>query len=307
MLIKAADDKQPQVAALEALRSRSDVNSDTARRIDLEVRRIRAGGAGERDAAYEIEFLCGDDHNRMTIHDLRLEVNGRVAQIDHMIINRLLDMWVCESKHFSEGVEVNEHDEWVAFYGHRPTGIPSPVAQNRRHLDVLTDVFSMGLVPLPKRLGIRIKPKLFSLVLVSNQARISRPKGRAGERVEGLDSVIKVDQLRTTIERAYNERSLTALGKVVSSDTVEHVARHLAALHVPATVDWRARFGLPAMPPPVPVLARHSPAQSGRPVCASCGAAVSDAVIAYCVVHTERFGGATYCIACQREVGGASR
>ena len=69
--------------------------------------------AGERDAAYEIEFHLGPNPNRMTIHDLRLEVDGRVAQIDHLIITRLVNFWVCESKHFAEGVAINDYGEWI--------------------------------------------------------------------------------------------------------------------------------------------------------------------------------------------------
>jgi hypothetical protein len=285
------------------------------RRIDLEIKRIRAGVAGERDAAYEIEFALSESRNRMTIHDLRLEVGGRVAQIDHLVINRLLDFWVCESKHFSEGVAVNEHGEWVAFFGHRPSGIPSPVEQNRRHVAVLADVFAKGLVPLPKRLGIAtIKPKFFSLVLVSNNARISRPKGRAAAaRVDGLETVIKADQFAKTIDRAYDERSLAALGRVVSADTIESIARQLANLHVPATVDWAARFGLPPAPIPAPMSTSVAPAPTtavptagGRPGCASCGRTVSNAVIAYCDANAARFGGATYCMTCQRLVGRTS-
>jgi hypothetical protein len=49
---------------------------------------IRAGIAGERDAAYAIEFELGGCQNRCTIRDLRLEVDGRVAQIDHLIVRR---------------------------------------------------------------------------------------------------------------------------------------------------------------------------------------------------------------------------
>jgi len=164
MLIKAADDKQPEVDALEALLSRPDVGRERRARIEQEIRSIRAGVSGERDAAYEIEFHLAANKNQMTLHDLRVECDGRVAQIDHLIINRLLDIWVCESKHFAEGVAINEHGEWVAFYGHRPQGIPSPVEQNRRHIAVLSDVFSKSLVPLPKRLGITIKPQNFRLV-----------------------------------------------------------------------------------------------------------------------------------------------
>jgi len=318
MLIKTTDDKQPQIDALEALLGRPDVDAQTRGRIEQEIRTIRAGVSGERDAAYEIEFLLGDNRNQMTIHDLRIELDGRVAQIDHLIINRLLDIWVCESKHFAEGVAINEHAEWVAFYGHRPQGIPSPVEQNRRHIAVLADVFAKGVVPLPKRLGITIKPQVMSLILVSTGARISRPEGRAAERVDGLDTVIKVDQVRATIERAYNRRSIAALGKVVSQETVESLARQLAALHVPAYVNWAARFGLPPEPRPAQALAATPPlglnptAAQGpvprssagqRPACATCRRRVSDVVIEYCETHAARFGGAVYCMDCQKRVG----
>ena len=258
MLIKSAGDKQAEIDALEALLVRPDVDGATRHRIELEIRMVRAGVSGERDAAYEIEFHLGSNRNQMTIHDLRIECDGRVAQIDHLIVNRLLDIWVCESKHFAEGVEINEHGEWVAFYGNRPHGIPSPIEQNRRHVMVLADVFAKGLAPLPTRLGITIKPQINSLVLVSDRARISRPKGRTAERVEGLETVIKVDQLWPTIERAYNERNIAALGKVVGRETVETVARNLAALHVPTNVDWAARFGLSPQPRPAPASA-HRP------------------------------------------------
>ena len=42
------------------------------------------------------------------IHDLRIECEGRVAQIDHLLIGRFLDIWVCETKNFSEGIAINE-------------------------------------------------------------------------------------------------------------------------------------------------------------------------------------------------------
>ena len=178
----------------------------------------------------------------MTIHDLRIEVGGRVAQIDHLVVTRLLDVWVLESKHFSEGVAVDEHGEWVAFCGHRPYGIPSPIEQNRRHVAVLADAFTKHLVPFPKRLGVvTIKPNFYSLVLVSNHARISRPKGKAAAAgVPGLDTVIKVDRFETTIDAAYEERSLTAIGKLISS---EQWSRSPAASR-PSTC-WRRLTGRP--------------------------------------------------------------
>ena len=59
MQIKAADDKQPDLDALALLLERPGVDAQTRRRIDTEMRRIRVGAAGERDAFYEIEFHSG--------------------------------------------------------------------------------------------------------------------------------------------------------------------------------------------------------------------------------------------------------
>jgi hypothetical protein len=52
-------------------------------------------------------------------------------------------------------------------------------------------------VPLPKRLGLTTKPTFISLVLVSRTARISRPKAK----IDGLDAVIKNDQLNARISK----------------------------------------------------------------------------------------------------------
>ena len=106
MQIKAADDIRPDIDALRALLHRPDVGARAWNDIELEIRTMEAGAEGERDAAYEIEFYSGRTRNHATIHGLRLEINGRTAQIDHLIINRLLDIWLCESKHFTEGVEI---------------------------------------------------------------------------------------------------------------------------------------------------------------------------------------------------------
>ena len=262
---------------------------------------MRAGVEGERDAAYEVDFHYRDNPNHAVIHDLRLEVDGRIAQIDHLTIDRFLKVWVCESKHFGEGVGVDEHAEWVAFYRRRPHGIASPIEQNRRHIAVLEDVFAKGLVDLPKR-GVTIKPRLINVVLVSNGARISRPKGKAAKTIDGLDSVIKVEQLRVRIDRDAESRSLTDITRLVETGTLETLARQLAALHRPLERNWAARFG-PTVQAPASI-----PAQPERPrpranrVCDSCGEAISYGVARYSGEHPERFHRKILCMPCHRSV-----
>jgi hypothetical protein len=317
--IKAADDKRPQVDALTSLLSRPDVLPPTRKRIEQEIRNIRAGEKGERDAAYDIEFHYGDTKNVVTVHDLRVECDGRVAQIDHLLINRLLEICICESKSFSEGVAINEHGEWSAFYAGRAYGIASPIEQNNRHKKVLSDVFNKGLVRLPKRLGITMKPSIKTVVLVANTARIGRPKTKASNRVEGIDDVIKAERLFATLDKAWDQKNVADFMTLVGQETIANLARDLVALHVPAGVDWPARFGLPAEAPailipearPHPVRVEHRIATAAdgaggsptsRGVCESCGEAVSAAEAAYCRTNAKRFGGRTLCFACQRRV-----
>jgi hypothetical protein len=310
MLLKVADDKQPDIDALELLLIRLDVDGATKARIDREIKNLRAGVQGEREAAYEIDFHYAKHPNRAVVHDLRLEVEGRVAQIDHLIIDRYLTIWVCETKHFAEGVGVNEHGEWVRFFGGRPDGIPSPIEQNRRHIAVLQDVFDRRLVDPKKRFGLTIKPRFKSVILVSNNARISRPKSKAGAAaVDGLDSVIKVEKLVSMILKDNDSRPLTVIGRVVSSDTIVRLGTDLAALHRPKGVDWAARFGLSTEPvaPVASVASAAAPKPRAARVCASCGVAVSYGVARYCEDHAKQFGGLIICMACQRRASGLSR
>ncbi len=255
MRIKAADDRQHDLEILTGLLDRPDVDGPRKRDIEREIATMRAGIAGEQDAAWEIELYFGKSPNFMTIHDLRLEVGEYKAQIDHLILNRLGEIWVCESKHFAEGVSVNEHGEWVRWWGGRAQGIPSPVEQNHRHVHLLGRVFDEGLVPLPRRFGLApMRPDLRSLVLVSNNARIGRPR----RPIADLDEVIKVEKLRSRVLDAIDDAPTHRLGRMMGKEGLETFARNLAALHRPIQFDWVRRFDLRPLVD-VPLLAYIEP------------------------------------------------
>lgn len=246
MLIKTSEGSTRDVEILESMLARPGLTGPTRTRIEHEIRTIRAGAKGEAEAAYEIDFHHGSSRNWAVIHNLRLEWQGRVAQIDHLLISRWLDIWVCESKHFSEGVAINEHGEFTAFFGGKPYGIASPIEQNRKHVAVLQAVLNSSVVQLPSRLGMSLRPRLRSVILVSKGARINRPKMA----VDGVDTVIKTDTLRTLIEQDIDKESvastLLSATKVVSSETLESLATQLARLHRPIQFNWQGKFGLDA-------------------------------------------------------------
>ena len=283
MLIKSADGKAQELAALKELLDRPDATPSTRMRIETEIRNIEAGARAERDAAYLMDLYFGPSQNYAVIHDLRFEVGEHAAQIDHLVINRLADVWVCESKAFAEGLSINRYGEWSRWWHGKQIGMPSPIEQNRRHIHLLEGLLDSGAVPLPRRLGfVTMKPRLRSLVLISNAARISRP----GQKVDGIEQVIKAEQLKTRVMDEFDKLPARDLSRVIGKDQLERFARSLAALHRPATVDWAARFGLTGVwsgqaleeQPPVPAAVRPAEVTGRKPwlvkyegPCASCG------------------------------------
>lgn len=236
MILKEADSKSEQLTELEFLLAHSGVPEDKKTRIARELKFLRAGIKGENESAYDIDFFSGAHENRIVIHDLRIEHDGRVAQIDHLIMNRLLEVYVLETKHFSEGVSINEQGEFSIWFGGKPHGIASPLEQNDRHVAVLKDVFKS--LKMPTRLGIRLQPSFESLVLVSKNARIGRPK------VYDTSRVLKSDQLQSWISKNVDSGSPLMMAKVVGMETLTGIAQQLVALHRPLVPDYRAKFGV---------------------------------------------------------------
>ena len=243
MQIKASDGVEADLAALESLRTQRGLTPAQRSHIEQEMRNIRVGAKTEREAARLIELYFGRSQNWVTIHDLRLEVDGVSARIDHILINRLLDVWICESKHFNDRVSINERGEWSTGSGSNVRGIPSPLEQAARQAHVLGRVFDVGLVQVPRRLGIiPIAPWIRPLVLVSNNAFIERPAVRA----TWIDQVLKAEQLKTHVFDEFDRHSTFALLRLVGTDSLAELGRDLASLHRPIVTNWAARFGLTA-------------------------------------------------------------
>ncbi len=305
MLIKAAEGHLGDIAVLERLLDRTDVPGATRKRIEAEIRQIQAGEKAERDAAYQIEVYFGPAENWATIHDLRLEVDELAVQIDHLIINRLAEIWVYESKSFAEGVSINEYGEWSRWWHGRPEGMPSPIDQNRRHIHLLERAFDEGLAPLPRRLGLAtMKPRLRSLVLVSDNARISRPS----RKIDGVDDVIKAEKLKTRLFDSFGGSPITDMARLIGKEQLARWAQSLASLHRPAPTDWAARFGLDEAQPPVadvrPIAVSPSlPARRPWLVkydgpCAGCGRTLTKGTEAVWR-HTQR---KMFCLGCAHAV-----
>lgn len=245
MIIKNADDKSATIDMLEQYLADPRIPQEAKRKIEKQRNNVSAGAANERDSAYFIDFRFGASQNWMVLHDLRVEEAGRTTQIDHLLINRLLEFYVLESKSFSNGISINDLGEFNTWIGNRPAGIPSPIEQNRRHMDVLGDL--LRALPMPTRLGIRIAPTMKSFVLVANKANIKRP----AKSKFNSDEVIKVEMLAQLIDRNIDEMSgaamLAGMAMMVGQETIVTIARLLESEHRPIAFDYASKFGLAAL------------------------------------------------------------
>lgn len=337
MIIKPFDitQRKKDLVELNALLRLPYVRAETKVQIEREIRNIQSGLKGESEAAHMIDFDFGNGiKNWAVIHDLRLEYNGNVAQIDHLLIDRMLEIYVCESKRFSEGIDINAHGEFAAYYQGKPYGIPSPIEQNNRHKTLLRRIFDNDEMELPMRLGVKMKPSLHSLILIGNDAIIRRPKD--SKNVEDLDRIIKNEQLKKRIYKDFDElnprtflHQMTSMAKIISRETLYEFAENLAALHQAKQTNWKARFGIQDGQPEIHITAKQAataklmtetktevfrqPENTGTDAvksesivrnlfCCACHRTVTQTVAQYCWKNKTRFDGKVYCFNCQKNV-----
>jgi hypothetical protein len=304
MIIKKMDSRVEQIEELSSL-LKGDLTYIQRSQIEKELRRLTNGVLGEKDAAYYIDFHFGNSKYWAVIHDLRLEYLNQVAQIDHILMNRFFDIYVLESKSYSSGVRITRSGEFEVRDGSGYFGIPSPIEQNKRHIHVLERLISAREI-LPRRIGMPIRPRFTSLILVSPKSIISRPP----EKDFDTSMVIKVDALRTKIDKVIDRQpilsDIAAIGKFCSSSTLAEAASRLAAFHRPKRKAFGARFGLPhghpAGPGQRPVQWHEKSGTGSAPehICSKCGKAITDGMAEFCRRNAARFGGKAYCMDCQK-------
>jgi len=299
LLIKKRDSKQAEIEDLTMLLS-FPLPEKSKFQIERELRFIKSGDHGEDNSAYFIDFHFGSSKNWAVIHDLRLEFKDQVAQIDHLLINRFLEIYVLESKNFFSGVKITDTGEFLVNYNNKYFSIDSPIEQNKRHIIVLEQVFKK-YDAMPKRLGITMPPTFRSYILVSTKSRVIRPL----KEIFNTSMVIKADTLRTQIDKDIENMGplsvLASTGKIVSGETIQEIAERIITVHKPMKMNYRKRFGLEDVSSSSPIVEKPSDVQpSKRFYCSKCNKTITEKVAKFCWDNKRRFAGKEYCFDCQK-------
>ena len=310
MILKERDSLDGRLQQLEeTLNSSSGLLRDRAAR---DIAFVKAGARGEDEAAYHIDFHLKSVPNWAVIHDLRLEWRGRVAQIDHLLIDRFLQINVVESKSFRSKIRY-ANGGWERINYNHWEGIPSPVDQNDRHILVLEQLIKDRQLT-PKKLGFPVPPKYVNIVLVQPTCSI----------IGGYPADVRVHRMDSFVKKLRAELPIgMEVFKLISPETLQAFATQLLAFHTPARVPARVPAPIPThpnspplpnptmapapkpMPAPVsqPAAARVQAASAAPQTCESCNGPLTGAEAEYCQKFPRKFGGKLLCRGCQKPAG----
>ena len=319
MLLKSADDKSKRVALLEELQRSQFIDQWQRKWLREELVRLKNGLRGEQESAHYLDNYFKDGENCVVLHDLRFVVDGDVAQIDHLILNRASKIYLLETKNYACNLVINEQGEFTAEYERDRFGIPSPIEQSHRHERVLCKLLErLDIVGRTQKL-----PDFHHVVLLHPKATIERPPAKAFD----TSNVIKADQFPTWHKQFVESLSVATVFKSALNmrglDTIKEWGEKLMRQHRPAdlltlpdfmqptasrgataaaanlapaltTVPVASTIAQVKEPPP----ASASPRAEDSPrrlICAHCAAKISFAEGKFCWNNAPRFGGVAYC------------
>ena len=235
--LRRIDDRRQAIEDLERLLPLAGARRDA---IVREMGNIRKGVKGEREAAYHIEHEFKDSQITYAVHGLRIEHDGEVAQIDHLLFNRYTRrMVLIETKHLNAELTINQHGEWTATYGNGSFGIPSPTRQAKRHETILR-----------RRLRDTGHDEIrdFATVALVGTRTV----------VERRSTVDPIQVVRADMFGLWYQSIVQAAGYLFTGarllDRMSHenamaFMKALSDSHVPERFDWAKRFGVSAALP----------------------------------------------------------
>ncbi len=307
MLIKSADDKSKRLTLLDDLQRSPLLDVRQKKWLREELMRCRKGIQGESESAFYLDSYFKDGENHVLLHDLRLVVDGDVAQIDHLVLTRGGGVYLIETKNYSGNLEVNAHGEFTVHYDDQRFGIPSPLEQSKRHERVLSKLMEMlGMVGRTEK-----KLEFHHVVMLHPKAIIQRP----APKVFDTSFLIKADQFPAWREKFVEKIGVGGIFKSLinlrSPDTIKEWGEKLKRQHRPqdllALPDFMQPKAAPVIPvakaAPIPAPAATDAGNSAggdaslakKLICGQCHAKISYPEGKFCWNNAKRFGGLQYC------------
>jgi len=244
-IVKTIDPIEHKIAELEDILANAQLKDQRiAKQVKGDILKIKAGHTAEKNAAFMLDKLFIRSDRSVLLHDIRLEIDGDVAQIDHLSLNRFGFVSLFETKSFSTGVKVDDDGVFWHWDGYKKqyVEIPSPLLQSKRHEGTLRQALAKIDYPVAQ---------VSHYVLIDYKAKLIKPKN--GQ----FDNVCRPDRLEEVWDKEYKKmpslgdvgiaiKSISRWvgGKVPDHNSLIQIGKRLAAQHRPLVTDLWARYGL---------------------------------------------------------------
>jgi hypothetical protein len=267
MLLKDCDSREYDVLVLEVLAQNATLSTQERQQVLRMLRGVRAHQERRRSLARFLNTLFESRDDWVVLHDLRLEGDDGVIELDHVLINRLMQFWVLDASCFDLPLTISPFGELSA---HQGPSVEQGASVGQGSLEDIGEVVQSGdelrLTPspllalkeqqqcfrrwlessglLPSRLGMVLQPQLTHRLVIAAEEQVSRPPE------DILDSRALVD-LRGLSEECLNLGSGAASVARMRDFThridprrLRRLGRAILAQHGPSRVDWASRLGL---------------------------------------------------------------
>ena len=172
----------------------------------------KAGYRAESQMAHYLKRKFDERDDVLVFNDLRLERQGEVAQIDHLVLHKF-GLVLIESKSVNDRIEVNKQLEFTRVHGRKRKGMRSPIKQVERQMEQLQKLLKDNDEQLRnKRLLGMVQPSFpdfyfQTFVAISDEGNIKR-YGCDPPQLKKADSV--TDEIVQIIDQQYEANSFTS-------------------------------------------------------------------------------------------------
>lgn len=182
-----------------------------------------AGRKAEEKMAFYLRRFFGSSHDVDVLNYLRIDLNGEVAQMDHLVLHPF-GLLIVESKSVSDGVQITDDGQWMRWFNRKPSGMPSPVTQAQLQGKLLKELLEKTV----KQKGFFDQIRIDVLVAISDSGTITWPKSGA------LPEVCKADQVPDRINNRIEQfRRLRKEPDLLTSDHRRVISEFLLKAHKP--------------------------------------------------------------------------
>jgi hypothetical protein len=233
MILKKMDvSKLEEIETLKKILKMS-INEQQQYLIKNDLKKQQKGIEAEKQISYFIDFNLGESKNYIILHDLRIEIDNKTAQIDHMLISKAMGIVLIEAKNTDAVVTINNDGTMTYKYKNgKEYNQANPLEQSKRHELVLKSFLEKHDIEM----AISSKVVFLPEVIITNE-KLPSNFYRADTFVTSLRNETLKNPLKFAVLFA---KVMT--NNVVSFEHLMYIGGILVKEHKPIKIDYEKKY-----------------------------------------------------------------